>query len=89
MCYLHKQIFDPILGSNHASKELKQGVRYTIMRMNERNAAQIVLYFWSAVIGTDKSVPFALKMKKEGFTRFEEIIDDFRDRFNDKWLRKK
>jgi hypothetical protein len=25
-------------------------------------------------------------MKAEGFTRFEETIDEFRERFNDDWL---
>lgn len=47
----------------------------------------MIQYYWSAVIGTERSTKFAREMRKEGFTRFEEIIDEFRDRFNDKWLR--
>jgi hypothetical protein len=38
-------------------------------------------------VGTERSKSFAIHMRKEGFTRFEEDIDEFRDRFNDNWLR--
>ena len=89
MSFLGEHIFNPILDSQHASAELKQGVRYTIMRMNERDAVGMVHYFWTAVVGNDKSVPFARRMKKEGFLRFEEIVEDFRDRFNDAWIRRR
>lgn len=84
--YLHEHVFDPILNSPVASNDLKAGVRYTIMRMEKRDAAGIVQYYWSAIIGTERSTSFARKMKQEGFTRFEEIIEDFRERFNNRWL---
>lgn len=85
--FLHQQVFDPILNSSTASDSLKSGIRLTIMRMNERDAEGIVHYYWSALIGTEHSTDFARKMRAEGFTRFEEVIDEFRERFNDKWLR--
>ena len=85
--FLNIRVFDPILTSPTASDSLKQGVRYTIMRLNERDAIGMISYFWSAIVGTEKSTEFARKMRAEGFTRFEEVIDEFRDRFNDKWLR--
>lgn len=87
LSYLHQNVFDPILDSPIASEKLKQGIRLTIMRMNERDAQGIVQYYWSAVIGTERSVGFSGRMREEGFTRFEEIIEDFRSRFNDAWLR--
>ncbi|MBU3820991.1 hypothetical protein KO566_02875 [Flavobacteriaceae bacterium XHP0103] len=87
MDYLSENVFNPILESDKASKELKKGVRYTIMRMEERDTKGMFRYYWSAIIGTEKSTKFAKLMKKEGFTRFEELIDDFRERFNDRWLR--
>lgn len=86
--YLHEHVFDPILNSDKASPELKKGVRCTIMRLKERDAAGMVHYYWSAIVGTDRSVKFANSMREEGFTRFEEIIEDFRVRFNDAWLRR-
>lgn len=89
LAFLHEQVFAPILDSKSASQKLKQGVRYTIMRLQERDAKGMISYYWSAIVGTDKSVPFAQQMRGEGYTRFEEVIDEFRLRFNDAWLRTK
>lgn len=87
IAFLHAQVFDPILESPTASERLRKGVRFTIMRLEERDPGGMVHYYWSAIIGTDRSTKFARQMKSEGFTRFEEIIADFRERFNDDWLR--
>jgi hypothetical protein len=89
MDYLHVHIFNPILTSAHASADLKQGIRYTVMRLEQRDAAGMVHYFWSAIIGTERSVGFAAKMKTEGFTRFEEVLEDFRLKFDDRFLRRR
>lgn len=86
MEFLHQNVFDPILNSRDASDSLKKGVRYTIMRMQERDALGMISYYWSAIVGTKRSTEFARIMRNEGFTRFEEVIDEFRDRFNDNWL---
>jgi hypothetical protein len=81
MDFLHEHVFDPILNSPRASAELKQGVRLTIMRLKERDAAGMVDYYWKAITGTDRSIGFAARMRREGFGRFEEAIDEFRERF--------
>jgi hypothetical protein len=86
MDFLHERIFDPILQSPAASERLKQGVRYTIMRMEQRDAAGMVQYYWSAIVGTERSIGFAFLMRKEGFERFEEALEEFRVRFDDKFL---
>src|SRR5690242_5884059 len=70
MAFLHERVFDPILGSPDASERLKTGVRFTIMRMNERDPLGMVQYYWSAVHGTDRSIRFAADMRNEGYTRF-------------------
>lgn len=85
--YLHENVFNPILDSDKASMKLKKGIKYTIMRMNERDSAGIVHYYWSAVSGTDRSIEFAKQMREEGFTRFEEILEEFREQFNDRWIK--
>jgi len=85
--YLHENVFDPILNSEKASDKLKKGIRYTIMRLNESDSAGIVHFYWSAVSGTDRSIEFARQMREEGFIRFEEILEDFRMRFNDQWIK--
>ncbi|MYE58395.1 MAG: hypothetical protein F4X35_02245 [Alphaproteobacteria bacterium] len=87
MSFLHERIFDPILTSPQASESLKQGVRYTIMRMEQRDATGMVHYYWSAIIGTERSISFAARMRQEGFDRFEEALEEFRVRFDDRFLR--
>ena len=87
MQFLNKRVFSPILNSNDASPALKSGVRYTIMRMNERDAPGMIDYFWSAMKGTPRSIGFAAKMEREGFDRFEEVFVEFRLRFGDDFLR--
>jgi hypothetical protein len=87
MNFLQRRIFDPILQSSQASERLKQGVRYTIMRMEQRDAVGMVQYYWSAIIGTERSIGFAAQMRQEGFDRFEEALEEFRVRFDDRFLR--
>jgi hypothetical protein len=87
MEFLHQRIFDAILKSPTASEKLKQGVRYTIMRMEQSDAAGMVQYYWSAIIGTERSIGSAARMRQEGFDRFEEALEEFRIRFDDQFLR--
>lgn len=87
LAYLHAKVFEPVLDSPKASKELKAGINLTIARLKQRDAAGIVHYFWAAVTGTERSIGFAERMKKEGFVRFEEVLEEFRVKFDDKWLR--
>ena len=88
MDFLSERVFNPILESPQASDRLKRGARYTIMRMEERDALGMVQYYWSAIIGTDPSIHFAAQMRAEGFDRFEEALEGFRVRFNDAFLRR-
>ena len=89
MAYLHEHVFNPVLDSPNASKKLKAGANLTIVRMNQRNAVGMLEYFWSAIAGTERSIGFAKRLKDEGFVRFEEVLEDFRMKFNDVWLRRK
>jgi hypothetical protein len=89
MSFLHEHVFDPVLQSPEASENLKRGIRYTIMRLNQRDAAGMVQYYWSAIVGTDPSIAFAARLRQEGFGRFEEAIDEFRVRFDNRWLRQR
>jgi hypothetical protein len=87
--YLDKEVFNPVLRSPVAPNELKSGVRLTRLRMPQRDAKGMMHYYWSAIIGTERSTPFAKRLKAEGFTKFEEIIDDFRDKCNTIWAKSK
>lgn len=86
MEYLHEKVFDPILNSPTASSQIKSGVNLTIGRMNRLSAEKMVQYFWSA-LATDNAIRFSKKMKSEGLKRFEDVMEEFRDKFNDEWLR--
>ncbi len=48
----------------------------------------MVQYFWSA-LATDNAITFSKKMKTEGLPRFEDVLEEFRDRFNDECLKRK
>jgi hypothetical protein len=87
MDFLHERVFDPILQSPEASEKLKRGARGTIMRMEQRDAAGMVQYYWSAIIGTERSIGFAALLRDEGFERFEEALEEFRIRFDDEYMR--
>jgi hypothetical protein len=86
MTFLHQRVFDPVLNSSRANRNIKNGVNLTIARLNRRNAQGMIHYFWSAIVGTEHSIRFADLMKEQGFDRFEEVLEDFRKRFNDEWL---
>lgn len=87
MGYLHVKVFDPILISKTCPSDIKRGVHLTIGRMNKLTAEKMVQYFWSA-LSTDNAIKFSKQMKAEGLTRFEDVMEDFRDKFNERWLRK-
>lgn len=88
MDFLHERIFGPVLASPDASASLKSGIRLTMTRMEQRDAAGMVKYYWSAIIGTERSIGFAARMREEGFTRFEEALEEFRLRFDNAFLRR-
>lgn len=77
-----------MLTSTAASDSLKSGIRLTIIRMEKLEARKMIQYFWSAIIGTERSIGFAARMREEGFTRFEEIFEEVRVRFDDRFMRR-
>ncbi len=86
MAFLHEKVFDPILDSKDAPANIKSGVHLTISRMSRLSADKMVHYFWSA-LATENGIGFSKKMKAEGLPRFEDVLEEFRDRFNDEWLK--
>ncbi|MDD7656101.1 MAG: hypothetical protein PUJ23_04865 [Veillonellaceae bacterium] len=85
MEFLHQRVFDPILNSKKVPANLKRGVNLTIGRMNRLSAAKMVQYFWSA-LETDNAIAFSEKLKAEGLPTFEDVHEEFRDKFDDEWL---
>lgn len=86
MEYLHQKVFDPILNSPAAPANIKSGVNITIGRMDRLSAEKMIQYFWSA-LATDNAIKFSKRVKEEKLPRFEDVMEEFRDKFNDEWLR--
>lgn len=86
MSFLHQKVFNPILNSATVSSKIKSGVNLTIGRMNRLSAEKMVQYFWSA-LATENAITFSKHLKAEGLIRFEDVMEEFRDKFNDRWLR--
>lgn len=87
--YLDNKIFIPILNNKDLDKKIISGARITKARMSALPVKSIVKYFWSAIVGTKKSLDFSDSLKKSGATRFEDILEDFRIRFDNNWLKNK
>lgn len=86
MDFLHKKVFDPILNSPSSSNSVKNGVNLTIGRMSRLTADKMIHYFWSA-LATDNAIQFSKRLKDEEQPRFEDVFEEFRDRFNEQWLK--
>ncbi|GAA0778373.1 hypothetical protein GCM10008908_35200 [Clostridium subterminale] len=86
MDFLHQRVFDPILNSTTSPSKIKSGVNLTVARMSSLSAEKMVQYFWSA-LATENAITFSKHLKAEGLIRFEDVMEEFRDKFNDRWLR--
>lgn len=76
------------VGKENNNMTLVKGIRLTRIRITQLPTAEkMVHYFWSAIYGTDKSINFSEIMKEYGLTRFEDVLEEVRTRFNDDWLR--
>lgn len=81
MSFLRERVLDPVIASPRASNRLKQGCRLTTVRLQQLDATKMIEYYWSAVKGTERSIGFAAQLEKEGFTRFEDVLEEFRVKF--------
>jgi len=50
------------------------------MRMEQRDAEGMVQYYWSAIIGTERSIGLPHRCARKDFDRFEEALEEFRVR---------
>ena len=87
MNFLDNNIFEPILCCPHIPKEIEAGVHRTIASFRAQKAAGMIEHFWKSIRGTDGSIAFSGMLKQHGFKRFEDVLDEFRLRFNAQWLK--
>lgn len=86
--YFNETIFEPAIqyGKEHNIPKMSQGARYTRMRFMLLSSDRILQYFWSAIIGTEKSIPFSKLLRDNNVLRFEDIIDEVRDKFSNEYF---
>ncbi len=87
MNFLHEKVFDPILNSPTAPAKVKSGVNLTIGRMRRLTARKMIEYYWSA-LSTSNAIEFSKKIKDAKLPRFEDCMEEFRERFNEDWLKR-
>ena len=87
--YFHAKLFEPTIkyATDNNIKEIAQGARYTRMRMSQLDSKKKLQYFWSAIQGTEKSIKFSKLLKDNGVLRFEDILEEVREKFNDEYFK--
>ena len=83
------KLFEPTIkyATDNNIKEIAQGARYTRMRMSQLDSKKKLQYFWSAIQGTEKSIKFSKLLKDNGVLRFEDILEEVREKFNDDYFK--
>ena len=87
--YFNARLFEPTIkyATDNNIKEIAQGARYTRMRMSQLDSKKKLQYFWSAIQGTEKSIKFSKLLKDNGVLRFEDILEEVREKFNDEYFK--
>ena len=87
--YFNARLFEPTIkyATDNKIKEIAQGARYTRMRMSQLDSKKKLQYFWSAIQGTEKSIKFSKLLKDNGVLRFEDILEEVREKFNDEYFK--
>lgn len=83
LAFLTNRVFHPLIASS-APADVKRRVRETMETLQAMETAQeIIEFYWTAIIN---STDLPKRMKQAGVVRFEEVMEEFRARFNDQWL---
>ena len=87
--YFNAKLFEPTIkyATDNNIKEIAQGARYTRMRMEQLDSKKKLQYFWSAIQGTEKSIKFSKLLKDNGVLRFEDILEEVREKFNNEYFK--
>lgn len=82
--FLEVRMFTPILNSQNTSDRLKKATRGLRLRLKQRNAQEMVEYFWTNVVDTQaKHATYGRMLYNERISDFEEVINDFRLKFKE------
>lgn len=82
--FLEGRMFVPILNSPNTSDRLKKATRGLRLRLKQRNAQEMIQYFWNNVVDTQaKHATYGRMLYNERFSDFEEVVNDFRLKFKE------
>ena len=82
--FLEVRMFVPILNSAKTSDRLKKATRGLRLRLKQRNAQEMIQYFWNNVVDTQaKHATYGRMLYNERFSELEEVVNDFRLKFKE------
>ena len=88
LSYLYDRIFLDVINSKTASKKAKNIVNKTIMCLKQLPLESMIQYVWNAVYEEDNNGDRANNiLKQEGFTTFQDIIEEFKIKFDDNFIK--
>jgi hypothetical protein len=85
--FLDEKIFNTIKQDKTIPKGVRSGLHLTRARLTALPPESIISYFWSAITGTPRSLKMYQAMKACKLITFEDIMIEFREKFNDNWIR--
>lgn len=82
--FLEARMFTPILNSPTTSDRFKKATRGLRLRIKQRNAQEMIQYFWNTVADAhEKHANYGRMLQNERISNLEEIINDFRVKFKE------
>lgn len=82
--FLESRMFVPILNSSAASERFKKATRGLRIRLKQRDAQEMIQYFWNTVVDAKaKHANYGRMIQNEGILDFEEVINEFRVKFKE------
>ena len=87
LTFLYNNFFNKLLSLESMTDGLKKNVEDNIRALNDRSAEGMIRYFWSNMAGEETKKVLGKRLEDEGFVEFDKVIEEFKIRFDDAWLR--
>jgi hypothetical protein len=82
--FLETRMFMPILNSPVTSERFKKATRGLRIRLKQRDAQEMIQYFWNTVVDANaKHANYGRMLQNEKFSDFDEFVNDFRVKFKE------
>ena len=84
--YLEQNLFKPILSAPYTSYQLKEDFLYVQQTIKDFSAQGILYYVWNILANKDIAPLMADRLNDEGFTSYNQILNNFKTEFPYEWL---